>query len=57
MMLYFIRLQPENDKLAKEVLCEAFPTYEVVGIDCRALIKQHGSLHCVTMQYPTGVIK
>ena len=36
---------------------EAFPAYEVVGIDCRALIKQHGSLHCVTMQYPMGVIK
>jgi agmatine/peptidylarginine deiminase len=28
----------------------------VVGVDCRALIRQHGSLHCVTMQYPTGVI-
>ena len=24
--------QPENDKLAKEVLCEAFPTYEVVAL-------------------------
>ena len=54
-VLYPTYNQPENDKLAKEVLCEAFPTYEVVGIDCRALIKQHGSLHCVTMQYPTAV--
>ena len=27
------------------------------SVDCRALIKQHGSLHCVTMQYPMGVIK
>ncbi|NCB25732.1 MAG: hypothetical protein EOM62_09710, partial [Bacteroidia bacterium] len=26
------------------------------GIDCRPLIKQHGSLHCVTMQFPEGVI-
>ena len=49
--------QPENDELARTVLREAFPAYEVVGIDCRALIKQHGSLHCVTMQYPMGVIK
>ena len=31
--------------------------YEIIGIDCRALIKQHGSLHCVTMQYPQGVLK
>ena len=44
--------QPENDRLAAEVLAKAFPSYEIVGIDCRALIKQHGSLHCVTMQYP-----
>lgn len=56
-VLYPTYNQPENDKLAKEVLCEAFPTHEVIGIDCRALIKQHGSLHCVTMQYPATVIK
>ncbi len=49
--------QPENDTRAKEVLQAAFPDREIVGIDCRALIKQHGSLHCVTMQYPAGVIK
>ncbi|WP_198986061.1 agmatine deiminase family protein, partial [Helicobacter pylori] len=23
---------------------------EVIGVDCNILIKQHGSLHCVTMQ-------
>ena len=44
-----------NDMRAKEVLAEAFPGREIVGIDCTALIKQHGSLHCVTMQYPEGV--
>ena len=42
---------------AKEVLQMAFPKHEIVGVDCRALIKQHGSLHCVTMQYPVGVIR
>jgi agmatine/peptidylarginine deiminase len=51
-VLYPTYAQPENDKLAAEVLSKAFPGYEIVGIDCRALIKQHGSLHCVTMQYP-----
>ena len=56
-VLYPTYCQPENDARAKEVLQEAFPEYEIVGIDCRALIKQHGSLHCVTMQYPTGVLK
>lgn len=47
--------QPENDELAIKVLQQAFPNYEIVGIDCRSLIRQHGSLHCVTMQYPRGV--
>lgn len=56
-VLYPTYRQPENDQRAKEILQEAFPEYEIVGIDCRALIKQHGSLHCVTMQYPAGVLK
>jgi agmatine/peptidylarginine deiminase len=51
-VLYPTYAQPENDRKAAEVLKEAFPSLEIVGIDCRALIKQHGSLHCVTMQYP-----
>jgi agmatine/peptidylarginine deiminase len=51
-VLYPTYAQPENDRRAAMVLKEAFPTHEIVGIDCRALIKQHGSLHCVTMQYP-----
>lgn len=56
-VLYPTYSQPENDARAAKVLQEAFPAHEIVGIDCRALIKQHGSLHCVTMQYPAGVIK
>lgn len=56
-VLYPTYHQPENDLRAKEVLQQAFPAYEIIGIDCRALIRQHGSLHCVTMQYPAGVIK
>ena len=56
-VLYPTYNQPENDMHAKEVLQMAFPKHEIVGVDCRALIKQHGSLHCVTMQYPVGVIR
>ena len=51
-VLYPTYQQPENDKKAAQVLQQAFPDKEIVGVDCRALIKQHGSLHCVTMQYP-----
>jgi len=47
--------QSAKDLLAQKALKEAFPDREVIGIDCRALIKQHGSLHCLTMQYPEGV--
>lgn len=45
-----------KDEVAKAVLQEVFPGREVVGINCLPLIKQHGSLHCVTMQYPEGFI-
>lgn len=41
-----------KDEIAMQQLQKAFPNREIVGIDCRALIKQHGSLHCITMQYP-----
>lgn len=49
--------QPANDKLAAERLQQAFPKYEIIGIDCRVLIRNHGSLHCSTMQFPLGVLK
>ena len=44
-----------KDELAKKALQQAFPEREIIGINCLPLIKQHGSLHCVTMQYPEGV--
>lgn len=37
-------------------LARCFPGRQVVGIDCLPLIHQHGSLHCVTMQLPQGVL-
>ena len=43
--------QPDLDAEALRIIGEAFPDREMVGIDCRAVIKQHGSLHCCTMQY------
>lgn len=54
-VLYPTYGQPENDLKASNILSQAFPGREIVGVDCRALIKQHGSLHCVTMQYPETV--
>lgn len=45
-----------RDGEARAILQEVFPGREVIGIDCLPLIKQHGSLHCVTMQYPEGFV-
>jgi agmatine/peptidylarginine deiminase len=43
--------QPDLDQEAMRIIQQAFPDRDIVGIDCRAVIKQHGSLHCCTMQY------
>lgn len=45
-----------KDEEARKALQAVFPDREVIGINCLPLIKQHGSLHCVTMQYPEGYI-
>ncbi|TBW59185.1 agmatine deiminase family protein [Marinobacter halodurans] len=46
-----------GDDEACRVLQELFPDREVIAIDCQPLIHQHGSLHCVTMQLPEGVVR
>ena len=46
-----------KDAVARSQLQAAFPDREVIGLNCLPLIKQHGSLHCVTMQYPEGFLK
>jgi Peptidylarginine deiminase and related enzymes len=56
-VLYPTYNQPEKDKQARMALSSAFPGKEVIGVDCSSLIKQHGSLHCVTMQFPAGVLE
>jgi agmatine deiminase len=44
------------DFQALETVKKAFPNREIIGIDCSVLILQHGSLHCVTMQIPKGIV-
>lgn len=44
------------DDRAAAVLGQAFPGREIVQIDCRPLIWQNGSLHCITMQLPEGLL-
>lgn len=40
------------DETAHAILAELFPNREIVPIDSRALIRQHGGLHCAAMQIP-----
>ena len=44
--------QPDNDQKAIDTIAKVFPEREVVPIDNRTIILQHGSIHCCTMQFP-----
>ena len=44
------------DDAARDVLATAYPGREIVQVPCRSLIWQNGSLHCITMQLPAGVL-
>ena len=43
--------QPDLDEEAMSIVQQAYPDREIVSNDCQAVIRQHGSLHCCTMQY------
>ncbi|MDD2905740.1 MAG: agmatine deiminase family protein [Sulfurimonas sp.] len=45
----------KEDAQALTIFRETFPQRDIVAIDCRVLIRQHGSLHCVTMNFAKGV--
>lgn len=44
------------DDAAARIIGEAHPGRTVVQIPCRPLIWQNGSLHCITMQLPAGLL-
>ena len=39
----------------KRAIKAAFPDREMIGINSCTVVRQHGSLHCCTMQYPQKV--
>ncbi|HHC73911.1 MAG TPA: agmatine deiminase family protein [Thiothrix sp.] len=41
-----------EDAIALAQIQRAFPHHTIMPINCRVLIEQNGSLHCVTMQIP-----
>jgi agmatine deiminase len=46
----------DKDQEVIEVMENIFPGREIIGINCLSLIKQYGSLHCITMQIPKGFL-
>ena len=44
-----------QDQEALDIIQSIFPERKVIGLDCLPLIDQHGSLHCISMQYPEQV--
>ena len=47
----------KNDALALQRLRDCFPDRKIIGINCRVLIEQFGSLHCISMQLPKGALR
>ena len=45
-----------QDDEAIKIISEVFPDREIITVNALPLIKQHGSIHCVSMQFPKGVI-
>ncbi|MDF1882095.1 agmatine deiminase family protein [Sulfurimonas sp. MAG313] len=41
-----------NDQKALNIFKKFFVNKDIIPINCSTLIRQHGSLHCVTMQFP-----
>ena len=39
-----------TDLSVLQILKKALPDYNIIGINCESLIRQHGSLHCISMQ-------
>lgn len=45
------------DEKALKILTACFPDRKIIGIPSLAVIQWYGSLHCMTMQLPEGVLK
>lgn len=46
--------QADRDQEAARVVKEAFPNRDILPIDSTVIVRQHGSIHCCTMQFPMG---
>jgi agmatine/peptidylarginine deiminase len=54
-VIYPTYAQPAQDEEARTAIQAAFPQHRLIAIDARTIIRQHGSIHCLTMQVPEQV--
>ncbi|RAX58963.1 hypothetical protein CCZ01_01870 [Helicobacter monodelphidis] len=47
----------DTDAQALRILQDATDFYQVKSVDCSVFVRQHGSLHCMSMQFPKGSLK
>jgi len=45
----------KQDEDALQIFRDTFKDRDIIAIDCSTLIKQHGSLHCVSMNFASGI--
>ncbi len=45
-----------QDKETLEKLQQCYVSRNIIGINSKALVKQFGSIHCASMQFPAGVL-
>lgn len=48
--------QSDLDAEACRIIGSAFPGRDIIPLDSRTIIRQHGSIHCITMQYPVHAL-
>jgi agmatine/peptidylarginine deiminase len=46
----------KQDKEALDIFRKTFKNKDIIPINCKTLIRQHGSLHCVTMNFSKSVL-
>ncbi len=45
----------KQDEEALKIFRDTFTDRDIIGVDCSILVRQHGSLHCVTMNFAKGI--
>ena len=45
--------QVQNDSKALAIIAECYPEREVIGFDCRTIVREGGAIHCMSQHQPS----